>query len=318
MRVHSHQRTLGKPHWDLSVTEGPQMSIGKWIAKGVARTGMLPVLGRTSKIPDLPQEWVSEASPGFLYRGLRYQNQAEVTPEGHLILRPGRNFGNIDGISFAEDPNIAIEYATRTGGPVWGPTRQDAGAVVRIPYDEIADRFRLSDEAMGEKALYRSSPIMIGRGGWDVGYFDTPFNQSIKNLATRGQYYEDMPIDELVEQQALAYMLNANREYAETFLPRPSIIPDYPEGNLLGTQMWVSNRPSELGLESALQIEALQKKNAGLSFEEFLERMRSGLYDRSEEFVDLFEENVNELPFWSYLGRSLGQRPVVNPLYVPY
>ena len=28
MRVHSHQRTLGKPHWDLSVTEGPQMAIG--------------------------------------------------------------------------------------------------------------------------------------------------------------------------------------------------------------------------------------------------------------------------------------------------
>lgn len=288
-------------------------SLARWISQNVAKNAMLPVLGRTSPERNLPAQWIANGPGGYLYRGLRYQNQAEALPDGSLVLHPGTNFGGKTvGISFAEDPSIALEYATRTGGPIWGDTRQSAGALVRIPFSEVSQNPRLAREAMGETAIYQDFPLVVPAKRWEVGYLDDQFSNAMRELSSQARRVESAPIEELVERRALE-TLSAYNDYFDS--PR-TMFRDSPN---IGTIRWVSGTPRLGDIESSMELARIRGE-ASLypSFDEFIERLRSGLYGYNEELGYTLEELGSEIPFWKNLQSTFGGSRPISSSWVPY
>lgn len=134
-----------------------------------------------------------EPNATSLWRGIRSTDQFEVRPSGDLVLYPGKNFGGkTTGISFTDDQNVALRYATRQPET---PVPSPDGIVFRVRRDifEDVDDFlvqrttkpKLKYEGIeGEHAYYTDNPFVVPKGAWEV---KTPEKRLIDNARKKMQ-----------------------------------------------------------------------------------------------------------------------------------
>jgi hypothetical protein len=105
-------------------------------------------------------------TPKFVYHGTRGNVTQWIDAEGNLHLKPSENFDKkVSSISFAEDPVVAEDYATRMKG--YGPEGRDftGSKLIKIDSSKLPN---LTKETMGELAINTKDEVVIPKGSFEI------------------------------------------------------------------------------------------------------------------------------------------------------